>query len=168
MYIYRDRLFFAVLLTMIFAAVLSVAIGVGGCWWPISARAVLMELSFWQFSNNPTSSSSVDDAITFIMILHSTCTGPFLGVISWIGILDFVPSKHILRLWFVPPVLICRMHRSICGESFRFLCILLLCLDVLRCHLETEFFFAVSIVRFVCTTARNFRAINIVGSIPLA
>ena len=40
----------------------------------------------------------------------------------------------------MPLVLICRMHPSKCGESFRFFCILLLRLDVLRCNLEIELF----------------------------
>ena len=38
--------FFSVLLTMLFAAVFSVATYVGGCWWPISDRAVLIEVAF--------------------------------------------------------------------------------------------------------------------------
>ena len=37
---------FAVLLIMMFDAVSHVATGIGGCWWPISARAVLMEVPF--------------------------------------------------------------------------------------------------------------------------
>ena len=76
----------------------------------------------------------------FLIMLHYICTGPFYGGISWIGVLEFVPRKNILRICFVSPVLICRTHRSICGESFHFFCILLLRLDVLRCNLEIEWF----------------------------
>ena len=52
-----------------------------------------MDVNFWQFSNNPPSFSSVDDAMTFIMILHSMCNGPFPGSIVFIGVLDFGPRK---------------------------------------------------------------------------
>ena len=76
---------------MLFATSLYVATGVGFCWWPISARAILMDVAFWQFSNNPPNSVSVDDATTFLIILNSTCTGPFLGDIDCIGVLDFGP-----------------------------------------------------------------------------
>ena len=73
---------FAVLFMMLFATVLFVATGVGGYEWPISARAVRMDVAFWQFSNNPPNSASVADAMTFLMMLHSTCTGPFSGGIA--------------------------------------------------------------------------------------
>ena len=49
MSIAQDIFCFAVLLTMIFDAVLYIATGVGGCWWPICARAVLMDVAFLQF-----------------------------------------------------------------------------------------------------------------------
>ena len=68
---------FAVPLTMLFAAVLSVATVVGGCEWPIYGRAVLVDVAFWYFSINPSNSSSVADAMTFLIIFYSTCTGPF-------------------------------------------------------------------------------------------
>ena len=45
--------FLAFPLTMMFAAVLSIATGVGGCWCPISAREVLMDVTLWHFTNNP-------------------------------------------------------------------------------------------------------------------
>ena len=115
MYIARDIFYFAIPLTMMFAAVLSVATGVGGCMWPISAKAVLVEVDFWQFSNNPPSYASVADSMTSLMILHSTCTGPFSGGISWIYVLELGPRENILLICFVPPVLIYRMHQSICG-----------------------------------------------------
>ena len=118
-----------------FSTVLSVATGVGGCEWPISAWAVHMDVAFWQFSNNPHNYASVDDAMTFIMILHSTCTGPFPGGIYFIGVLGFGPRKKIHLLCFVPLVLRCRTHPNIYGESFRFFHILLLRLDVMRYNL---------------------------------
>ena len=46
MSIAQDLFFFAVPLTMIFAALLSVVTGLSGCWWPISARAILVEVDF--------------------------------------------------------------------------------------------------------------------------
>ena len=93
MSIARDLFCFAVPFMMLFAAILTVAIGVGGCWCPISARAVLMDVAFCQFSNNPPNYASVTDAITFLIILHSKCTGPFPGGIACIGVLDFFPRK---------------------------------------------------------------------------
>ena len=108
-HIYCSRFFcFAVLLTMLFASVLYVATGVGGCRRPISARAVLIEVAFWQFSNDPLSSSSVADAMTFLTMLHFTCTGTFYGGIYFIGVLDFGPRKvfssgsaSCIRFWYV-------------------------------------------------------------------
>ena len=41
------------------------------------------------------------DAMTFLMILHYTCTGPFYGGMACIGVLDFGPRKK------YPPALIC-------------------------------------------------------------
>ena len=79
---------------MLFAAVFSVATGIVGCWWPIYARAVIMEVALWDFSNNPPNSASMDDAITFLMIMNSTCTGPFSGGIYCISVLDFGPRKN--------------------------------------------------------------------------
>ena len=117
---------------MLFAAVFFVATGVGSCWWPISAKAVLSKVALWKFSNKPPNYASVADSITFLMNLHSTCTGPLSGGISCISVLYFVPRKNIIWLCFVPLFLIFRIHLSKCGESFRFFCIILLRLDMLR------------------------------------
>ena len=133
-----DLFCFAFPLTMMFIYVLSIATSVGGCWWPISARAILMDVAFWKFSNNPPDYAYVVDAITFLIMLHYTCTGPISGGISCIGVLYFGPRKNILPLCFMPPVLICRIHPSKCEESFCLFCILLLHLNVLRCNLEIE------------------------------
>ena len=46
MSIAKDRFCFAIPLTMLFAAVLSVSTTVGGCRWTVSARAVLIEVAF--------------------------------------------------------------------------------------------------------------------------
>ena len=90
---------------MLFAVVFSVSTGVGGCWWPIYVRAVLIDVAFRKFSNNPPNSDSVADATTFLIMLHSTCTGPFSGGISCIGVLDFGPRKistgSALCLWLL-------------------------------------------------------------------
>ena len=107
--------FHASQLTMLFAAVLSVATGVGGCWWPISARYILLDVDFWQFSNNPPNSASLADAITFFIALYSTFIGPFSGGIACIVVLDFGPRKNIHLLCFVPLVLVCIMHHNISG-----------------------------------------------------
>ena len=77
---------FAVPLKILFAAVLSAATGVSGCWWLISAWVIFMDVAFWQFSNNPPNYSSVVDAITFLIILHSTCTGLFTGEVVCISV----------------------------------------------------------------------------------
>ena len=89
---------------MMSAAVLYVYTGVGGCWWTISSRTVLMDVTFYQFSNNPPDSTSVADAITFLIRMHPKCTGTFSGGISCTGVLDFVsrkiPSGSALCPWF--------------------------------------------------------------------
>ena len=48
-----------------------------------------MDVTFWQFSNNPPNYASMDDAMTFLMMLHYTCTGPLSGGIHFIGVLNF-------------------------------------------------------------------------------
>ena len=78
---------------MLFYSVLYIATGVGDFWWPISARAILVDVDLWQFSKNPPSSDSLSDVITLLIILHYKCTGPFLGGISCIDVLDFGPKK---------------------------------------------------------------------------
>ena len=78
---------------MIFDAVLYIATGVGGCWWPIYDRDVLMDVTFWKFSNNPPNSVSMAYAITSIIILHSKCSRQFGGGIDCIGVFDFGPRK---------------------------------------------------------------------------
>ena len=86
------RLFcFTVPLTILFAAVLSVATNVGGGWWPISDRAVLLAVAFWLLSNNPPNYNSLADAITLLIMLHFTFTGKFWGGVDCIGVLDFSP-----------------------------------------------------------------------------
>ena len=93
MSIVLDLFCFTIPLTIIFANVLSVATGVGGCWWTIYSRAIIMDVAFWKFSNNSPNSASVADAMTFIIILHSTCTGTFTGGIDCHGVLGFGPRK---------------------------------------------------------------------------
>ena len=90
-----DIFCFFIPFTMLFVNVFSVATGVGGCEWPISARASRMDVVFWNFSDNPPNSASLDDSMIFFMMLHYTCTGLFSGETGFIGVLDFVPRKNI-------------------------------------------------------------------------
>ena len=64
---------------MLIAAVFSIATGVGGCGWLISARSVLTDVALWQFSNNPSNSASVAYSTKSLIIMYYTCTGPFSG-----------------------------------------------------------------------------------------
>ena len=64
----------------------AISNGVGVCGWPISARAVCIDVAFWNFSNNPPNYSSVSDAIAFLIMLHYTCAGPFSVGIAVIGV----------------------------------------------------------------------------------
>ena len=116
MFIPLDVFWFAVPFMMILPSGLSVATSVGVCEWTISARAVRMDVTFWQVSNNPPSSSYVDDAMKFFIMLHFTCTVPCDGGIACIGVFNFGPREIIHLLCFVPLVLICRMHPNICRE----------------------------------------------------
>ena len=52
-----------------------------------------MAVASWKFSNNPLNSASMADSITFLIMLHSTCTGSFLGFIDCNCVLDFGPRK---------------------------------------------------------------------------
>ena len=54
-----------------------------------------MAVTFWRFSNNPPNYAPVADAITFLIMLHSTWTGPFWGGINFIGVLYFGSRKEI-------------------------------------------------------------------------
>ena len=131
-------IFFVVLLTMLFAAVFSIATGVSGYGWPIYAMAFLVDVAFWQFSNNTRNYVSVADAMTLSLccILHALVG--FLGVLLVSICCIFFLGKNIHLLWFVPLVLIFRMHMNICGESLHLLCTLLLSLYVLHCNLKFE------------------------------
>ena len=63
--------------TVLFSAVLYVATGIGGFGWHIFDRVISIDVAFWKFSENSPNYASVAYAMTFLMILHSTCTGPF-------------------------------------------------------------------------------------------
>ena len=92
-----------------------------------------MDVIFWQFSKNSPNFAYVADAMTFIIMLHSTCIGLFLGaflvLVCWILVL--LRNNHLLCIG--PLLLRCRMHLNICGESFCFLCILLLTCSAKKC-----------------------------------
>ena len=92
-HVYCSVSFPPVPLTMLFDAVFYVAVSVGGCKWPISDRAVCMDVAFWQFSNSPPNYSSMADAMMFIIILHYTCNGLCFKCADFIGVWDFGPRK---------------------------------------------------------------------------
>ena len=48
-----------------------------------------MDFHFWQFSNNSPNYNYVANAITFLVMLHYTCTGQFFGGIACISVLGF-------------------------------------------------------------------------------
>ena len=83
----------AVTLKMLFAAVLYVATSVGDYWWTIYDRSVLVAADFWKFSKNLFNYVSAADAITFLIMIHSTCTRLYSGGIDCISVLDFGPRK---------------------------------------------------------------------------
>ena len=84
---------FAVPLTMLFANVLSVSTGVGGYWWSMSARAIVVAVAFLVVLKYSSLLFFFDDAMTFLIILYSTFTGPFWGGVYCIGVLHFGTSK---------------------------------------------------------------------------
>ena len=86
-----DIFCFDVPFRMILPTVLSISTGVGSCEWTIYDRAVRMDVAFWQFSNNLTNSASVADAMTFLIIMHYICTGPFFRGSACIGVFYFDP-----------------------------------------------------------------------------
>ena len=73
-----------------------------------------MDIAFWQFSNNPPNSDHMPDAMTFLIILHSTCTGPFSGYIACIGVFGFGYRK------IYPPVLL-RTYGSSMWDEFEYM-----------------------------------------------
>ena len=95
-----------------------------------------MHVAFCQFSNHPHHSSLEADAMTFLVILISTCTGQFSGGVSVIGVLYFGTREIIRLLFFLPLVLRFKIHLNIYGESSRFFYVLLLHLDITRCNLR--------------------------------
>ena len=68
-----------VLMIISCAVVLSVWIGVGGCWWPRSIRICLIISAFFALMKTPAILASADDNITCNKIEHSLKIGPFSG-----------------------------------------------------------------------------------------
>ena len=60
----------------------------------VVSNPFLLEQFSWKFSNSPPNSAPVADAMKFLMMLHSTCTGPFYWGIYVIGVLYFGPRKR--------------------------------------------------------------------------
>ena len=92
---------FSVPLMILFASEFYVATDVGVFEWPIYVRAILMDTAFYKCPNKPPNFDSVRDYIPYLIIFHSTCTGPFSMGIACIGVLNFGPSKK------YPPDLLC-------------------------------------------------------------
>ena len=61
-----------------------------------------MDVAFWQLSNNPPNYDSVADAMTFLIMMHSTCTGSFYGsllvLLCWSLVLMYYASKYMRRI----------------------------------------------------------------------
>ena len=68
-----------VLVIILQAVVLSVCIGVGGCWWPSSIRICLIISAFLALMKTPAISASADDNIRCRRIEHSLRMGPLSG-----------------------------------------------------------------------------------------
>ena len=73
-----------------------------------------MDVDLLKFSNNTPNSASMADSVTFLIMLKSTCTGSFYGVIDCIGVLYFGPRKKHPLLCFVPLVMRFRIHPNRC------------------------------------------------------
>ena len=131
--------FFYVPLTMLFVAVLSVAIGVGGCCCTISSKGRLPHRSFFLavFKTNLPfllpwlRCRNISRDATFYMH-RSVLGGHLLNRVRWILILE----KNILWLCFMPPVVIYKVVYA--DNHSAFSVYWLLCLDVLRYNLENE------------------------------
>ena len=78
---------------MLFTAVLSATTSAGDCGWPIYVSSIFVDVDFYQISNYPPDTTSTDDVMEFLIILHYICTGTFYGGIACIGVLYFGCSK---------------------------------------------------------------------------
>ena len=86
------------LLTIPTVVVLSMCIGVGGCIWPNSVRAILITLASLAFRNKaPNSASAAEDATNF-----RTVQSEWMGPLSLMGVLYFGrdPKKKCLPAHF--------------------------------------------------------------------
>ena len=68
-----------VLVIILRAVVLSVWIGVGGCWWPSLIRICLIISAFLALMKTPAILASADDDIRYPRIEHSLRIGPLSG-----------------------------------------------------------------------------------------
>ena len=65
------------LCTKLYAVLLSVFNGVGGCRCPRAIKAFRIGIIFCAFKNKAPVSASAADATTWRSVLHSTCIGAF-------------------------------------------------------------------------------------------
>ena len=73
-----DRLCLIVLLARPHAVLLSTCIGVAGCGWPISSRAVRSAVASFMLENNPAVSASAADEHTTLMTPVGVRIGPLI------------------------------------------------------------------------------------------
>ena len=74
-----DRLCLMVLLMNLIAVELLTCIGVGGCSWPISWRAMRIGTASFAARNAAPTSASIADDMTSLIIFARTWTAPFSG-----------------------------------------------------------------------------------------
>ena len=94
MLISLDRLCLMVLLMNPIAVEFSTCIGVGGCSWPISWRAMRIGTASFAARNAASTSASIADDMTALMIFARTWTAPFSGGGLQLGFGQVVGLHH--------------------------------------------------------------------------
>ena len=82
-----ERLCLMVLLMNPIAVELSTCIGVGGCSWPISWRAMRIGTASFAARNAAPTSASIADDMTLLMIFARTRAAPFSAGV-WLGVVQ--------------------------------------------------------------------------------
>ena len=79
MSIYLSRLLTMLLVTTLIAVVLSVCIGVGGCFWPTVSNSWSAGIASLQLMKRAPNSASTAEDMTSFMICEMVRTDPFFG-----------------------------------------------------------------------------------------